>query len=73
MVNAAFFSRYRRYAIVIAVIFSALLTPPDIFSQLLMAGPVILLYELGILGARLFGKKKTDEEENVTSEKEEEE
>jgi sec-independent protein translocase protein TatC len=73
MVNAAFFSRYRRYAIVIAVIFSALLTPPDIFSQLLMAGPVILLYELGILGARLFGKKKIDEEENVTSDNEEKE
>ena len=73
MVNAALFSHYRRYAIVIAVIFSALLTPPDIFSQLLMAGPVLLLYELGILGARLFGKEKTDEEDDVKSEKEDEE
>ncbi|MFQ5585395.1 MAG: twin-arginine translocase subunit TatC [Thermodesulfobacteriota bacterium] len=58
MVDAPLFSRYRRYAIVLAVIFAALLTPPDIFSQLLMAGPVILLYELGIIGARVFGKKK---------------
>jgi sec-independent protein translocase protein TatC len=61
--NAAFFSHYRRYAIVIAVVLSALLTPPDIFSQLMMAGPVILLYELGIIGAKVFGKKKTEESE----------
>ncbi len=60
--NAAFFSHYRRYAIVIAVVLSALLTPPDIFSQLMMAGPVILLYELGIIGAKVFGKKKETEE-----------
>ncbi|MFQ5329197.1 MAG: twin-arginine translocase subunit TatC [Thermodesulfobacteriota bacterium] len=61
--NAAFFSHYRRYAIVLAVVLSALLTPPDIFSQLMMAGPVILLYELGILGAKIFGKKKVEESE----------
>ncbi|NOS35467.1 MAG: twin-arginine translocase subunit TatC [Deltaproteobacteria bacterium] len=68
--NAAFFSHYRRYAIVIAVVLSALLTPPDIFSQLMMAGPVILLYELGILGAKVFGKKEpsSDETEDKDSE-----
>jgi sec-independent protein translocase protein TatC len=68
--NAAFFSRYRRYAIVIAVVLSALLTPPDIFSQLMMAGPVILLYELGIIGAKVFGKKEqsSDETEDKDSE-----
>jgi len=70
VVNAAFFSYYRRYAIVIAVIFSALLTPPDIFSQLLMAGPVIVLYEMGIAGARLFGKKSPDKEGEEDEEKE---
>ncbi len=68
--NAAFFSHYRRYAIVIAVVLSALLTPPDIFSQLMMAGPVILLYELGIIGAKVFGKKEqsSDETEDKDSE-----
>lgn len=51
-------SRHRRYAILFAFIFAAILTPtPDIFNQVLMAGPILLLYELGILSARLFSKK----------------
>lgn len=48
-----------RYALVIIVVIAAILTPtPDIFNQLMMAGPLILLYGLGVLLAAIFGKKK---------------
>jgi sec-independent protein translocase protein TatC len=53
-------SHHRRYAILFAFIFAAILTPtPDIFNQVLMAGPIIVLFELGILSARLFSRKES--------------
>ena len=48
----------RKYAILLAFIAAAILTPPDVISQVLLAVPVILLYELSILGARLIQKKQ---------------
>ncbi len=42
----------RRYAIVGAFVVAAVLTPPDVLSQIMLAVPMCLLYELGILGAR---------------------
>ena len=48
----------RRYAIVIAFVVAAVLTPPDPLSQLGLAIPIILLYELSILCALLLSKKK---------------
>lgn len=48
-----------RYALVIILIIAAVLTPtPDVFNQLLMAGPLMILYVVGIVVAMLFGKKK---------------
>lgn len=49
-------ARYRRWAIVIIFVCAAILTPPDVFSQVLMAIPMYLLYEVSIIGARLLGK-----------------
>jgi len=50
-----------RYAIVVTLVASAVLTPtPDIFNQLLMAGPIMALYIVGIVVAVIFGKKKKD-------------
>jgi len=46
----------RRYVIVWAFIIAAILTPPDIISQTLLALPMLLLYELGIILAKLKGK-----------------
>ena len=60
LVTPAFLSKNRKYAILLCFVASAILTPtPDAFNQLLMAGPMILLYELGIVAARLFGRRKT--------------
>jgi sec-independent protein translocase protein TatC len=50
-------SRNRRYFIVIAFLMSAALTPPDVVTQLLMAGPILILFETSVLVARIFGKK----------------
>jgi sec-independent protein translocase protein TatC len=50
---------YLRYAILVIVIVAAVLTPgPDIASQLLMAGPLLLLYGLSIIVAYFFGKAR---------------
>jgi sec-independent protein translocase protein TatC len=48
-----FLRQKRRYAILGILIVSAIITPPDVMSQLLMAGPLILLYEIGIIVTRL--------------------
>src|SRR5881296_3150203 len=58
VVNAKMLARNRKYAILGAFIAGAVLTPtPDAFNQALMAGPLILLYEVGIICARIFGRK----------------
>ena len=58
LVSADVLSRYRRHAIMAAVILSAVITPDaTLFTMLLMAVPLIILYEIGIVGARMFGKK----------------
>jgi len=52
-------ARNRKYAILINFIVAAALTPtPDVFNQALMAGPLCILYELGILAARAFGRPR---------------
>jgi sec-independent protein translocase protein TatC len=56
-----------KYAIVFIFIISALLTPPDVLTQFLMAGPLILLYGVSILIAKIFNPYK-----NIDSKKEEE-
>lgn len=60
MVSVQGFGRARRMAILVGFVVSAFLTPPDPFSLLLMAGPLVLLYEVGILVCRLlnFRRKK---------------
>lgn len=56
-------TKNRKYVIIGAFVTSAILTPPDVITQVLMAFPLMLLYEVGIIGARLFGKKKRPEAE----------
>lgn len=49
--------RYRKHAIVIFFIASAIITPPDVFSQLLVAAPLFVLYEISIIISRRTLKK----------------
>ena len=72
IVTADLMRKMRRYAILANVIVAAILTPPDVMSQMLMAGPLLLLYEISIIIAAVFGKKKPepakDEEEEEDDE-----
>jgi len=48
LVTPNFLKKYRRHSLVIILVLSAIITPPDIFSQVLVALPLLLLYEAGI-------------------------
>ena len=45
IITSAWLRHYRRHALVTALVVGAVLTPPDVFSQMILAGPLILLYE----------------------------
>jgi sec-independent protein translocase protein TatC len=51
---------YRRHAIVIILVLSALITPPDIISQILMSFPLIFLYEISIVLSKFVTKKEQE-------------
>jgi len=56
MVTQAGLRHHRRYAVLINFIVAAILTPtPDVVNQLLMAGPLLILYEVSVIAVRLFG------------------
>ncbi len=58
---------FRGYFIVLAFVVAAVVTPPDVISQLALAVPMCLLYEMGIWGARWFVKKPAEEEEGESA------
>jgi sec-independent protein translocase protein TatC len=57
VVSAQVLSKYRKHAILSSLILSAIITPDaTLFTMLLMAVPLMVLYEIGIIGARIFGR-----------------
>ncbi|MEM6731999.1 MAG: twin-arginine translocase subunit TatC, partial [Myxococcota bacterium] len=58
IVDPKIYSRLRKYWFVAAVILGAMLTDPSPLTQLLMAGPLILFWELGIIGGRLLYRRR---------------
>lgn len=58
IVSTASMAKARRYVLFGAVIAAAMLTPPDVISQVMLAGPMYLLFELGLFVAR-FGERRT--------------
>jgi sec-independent protein translocase protein TatC len=65
IINHRLLSAKRRYAILGIFVLSAIITPPEMTSQLLIVLPLIGLYEVSIIIARIFGKKKPPEEESA--------
>lgn len=58
LVNVSLLNRYRKYALLANFIIAAILTPtPDVVNQLMMAGPLVILYEISVIAVWLFGKK----------------
>ncbi len=58
LVTPALLCRKRKYVLLAIFVFAAVLTPPDIFTQVMMALPLLFLYEISILLARLVGRKQ---------------
>ena len=57
-----FLRKYRKHSIVGILILSALITPPDLISQVIVGIPILLLYEVGIIvSKRVYNKRKKDE------------
>lgn len=58
LVNSAFLNKNRKYAFLLSFVIAAILTPtPDVVNQLMMAIPLVILYEISIVAVWLFGRK----------------
>ena len=68
IVSVEFLKKNRKYAILVIFTAAAILTPPDVITQIMMALPLMVLYEISIIGAKLFGKKKPKEEKEEKTE-----
>jgi len=62
IVTAAMLRKARRYAIVGIFALAAVMTPPDLFSMVSLAVPLVLLYEVSILCVRLIEKRRAEED-----------
>ena len=62
MVTSKGLAAKRKYAVVITFAAAAILTPPDVISQVGLGVPILLLYEISILGARMVEKKRAERE-----------
>ena len=63
LVNDQMLKDFFRYAVVLIFIISAILTPPDVISQVLMAAPLLILYGVSIYIAKVFNPAQKEEEE----------
>ena len=70
IVSVDFLKKNRKYALLLFFVAAAIITPPDVVTQIMMAFPLMLLYEISIMGARVFGRearKAKSVEENEQS------
>ncbi|MGB7842551.1 MAG: twin-arginine translocase subunit TatC [Salinimicrobium sp.] len=58
LVTPEFLRKYRKFALVIVLIISAIITPPDILSQIIVAIPVLFLYEISIIISKIVFKRE---------------
>lgn len=65
LVGPAFLKKYRKHAVVIILIVAAIITPPDIISQILVSLPLMLLYEVGILISKRMERRNEAKEKLV--------
>jgi sec-independent protein translocase protein TatC len=70
IVTVPFLNKNRKYAILTFFIVAAILTPPDVASQIMMAVPLMALYEISIIGARIFAKRPTETQPDAPEEEE---
>ncbi len=63
LLTPEFMKKYRRHAYVLMLLLSAIITPPDVFSQIMVAFPLVFLYEIGIVISRRVAKRRAKEED----------
>ena len=61
LVTVDYLKKNRKYALLLFFAGAAILTPPDVVTQIMMALPLMILYEISIIGAKIFSKKKSTE------------
>jgi sec-independent protein translocase protein TatC len=61
LVSPEFLKKYRKHSVVLILVLSAIITPPDIFSQVLVCMPLMVLYEIGIKISKRIQKKQQEE------------
>ncbi|MEO9258661.1 MAG: twin-arginine translocase subunit TatC [Crocinitomicaceae bacterium] len=62
LITPAFLRKYRKHAIVFVLILSAIITPPDVLSQIIVSIPILMLYEIGILVSARVEKQRIKKE-----------
>ncbi|UCG21402.1 MAG: twin-arginine translocase subunit TatC [Deltaproteobacteria bacterium] len=67
LITAETLRKKQKYAILIIFMLAAILTPPDVVTQVMMAGPLLILYELSVWIVKVFARKPLDLEEEETS------
>lgn len=65
LITPRFMREYRNYAIVIVLVMSAVITPPDMVSQIIVAIPIMILYEISIRLSARVEKKQIDSEKEL--------
>ncbi|WP_310378364.1 twin-arginine translocase subunit TatC [Flavobacterium sp.] len=66
LVTPSFLRKYWRYAVVIILIVSAIVTPPDVVSQVIVAVPMLIIYEISILISRIVYKNQNKKDEQTS-------
>ncbi len=62
LITPAFLKKYRKHALVLVLVLSAIITPPDVASQVIVTFPIMILYELGIYVSRFVNRKQAASE-----------
>ncbi|MGB8490892.1 MAG: twin-arginine translocase subunit TatC [Bacteroidales bacterium] len=68
IITPKFLTKYRKHSIVVIFIVAAIITPPDVFSQILVSIPLLALYEVGIVISKRVMKQKEKEHQQFMAE-----
>ncbi len=63
ILKVSFLKKNRKYAILIIFVVAAVLTPPEVITQIMMAGPMLMLFEIGVIFSSMVEKKDKKKEE----------
>jgi sec-independent protein translocase protein TatC len=66
LVTPEFLKKYRKHALVVVLILAAIITPPDIASQVIVAIPILILYEISIKVSKIVIKKQQKDAQKGT-------